>query len=609
MSKKVLIVVGIVLLGLIVCYLVMTNKDENIVFNAENIQYDNQVIQDVYTDKAKYNPNEIVNVTIELSNDTDTELKGELFLHGKHINDTVNSVKSELVELAVNEREKIVLTLELPDEDFKGYMVEVYFMDGNAIMDYGTTAVDVSTDWTKFPRYGYVSVFDSIPEDAIKSNIDSLNKYHINGLQFYDWQYKHQQPVSLDSNGDVTDEWIEIANRPVSKDIVDGYIASAHQYDMAAMNYNLIFGAWKDYEEDGVLPEWGVYKNPNGERQDHHPLPSDWASDKIYLFDPNNPEWQQYIINKEKEVFHYIGFDGWHIDQLGDRGTLFDYNGERVNLGEGYASLIAKANEEMDEKLVFNAVNGYGQGLIAINKDIDFLYTEVWDTDSYGKLKNYIDEGYRYTEDQINMVLAAYMNYGVPSGEFNTSGVLLTDAVIFASGGSHIELGDSGMLSNEYFPNDKLKVSPELERQLREYYDFLTAYENMLRDEPHEIRRKVLSEDIKLSKRPQPNSVWYFAKDVRDYEVLHLINFSDIQSMNWRDDGGTQVKPTEQKEVSIKYYTDEAIKKVLIATPDLYEGITIPLEYTQGEDENGNFIELVVPDLMYWDMIMLQKES
>ena len=66
---------------------------------------------------------------------------------------------------------------------------------------------------------------------------------------------------------------------------------------------------------------------------------------------------------------------------------------------------------------------------------------------------------------------------------FNTPAVLLADATIFASGASHIELGDgSRMLSSEYFPADtKFAVSPELSMQLRHYYDFLTAYENVLR--------------------------------------------------------------------------------------------------------------------------------
>jgi dextranase len=53
-------------------------------------------------------------------------------------------------------------------------------------------------------------------------------------------------------------------------------------------------------------------------------------------------------------------------------------------------------------------------------------------------------------------VFAAYLNYNKAdnggSGDkmMNTPGVLLTDAVMFALGGSHLELGDH-MLSREYF--------------------------------------------------------------------------------------------------------------------------------------------------------------
>ncbi|MDK2814391.1 MAG: dextranase [Thermoanaerobacter sp.] len=35
--------------------------------------------------------------------------------------------------------------------------------------------------------------------------------------------------------------------------------------------------------------------------------------------------------------------------------------------------------------------------------------------------------------------------------------VRLTDATIFAAGGDHIKLGDTGMLSKEYFPSANLK--------------------------------------------------------------------------------------------------------------------------------------------------------
>lgn len=102
-----------------------------------------------------------------------------------------------------------------------------------------------------------------------------------------------------------------------------GYIDLVHARNMKAMNYNLIFGAYEDAEKDGVKREWGLFKDPSATNQDKHPLPEGWASD-IMLYDPSNTEWQNYLISKEAEVFEHLPFDGWHVDQLGDRGGLWN---------------------------------------------------------------------------------------------------------------------------------------------------------------------------------------------------------------------------------------------------------------------------------------------
>ena len=77
----------------------------------------------------------------------------------------------------------------------------------------------------------------------------------------------------------------------------------------------------------------------------------------------------------------------------------------------------------------------------------------------------------------MKTVFAAYMNYdkaGSSTGEFNTPGVLLTDAVIFALGGSHLELGDH-MLCREYFPSTALQMNDVLKTAMIRYYDFMPA--------------------------------------------------------------------------------------------------------------------------------------
>ena len=88
-------------------------------------------------------------------------------------------------------------------------------------------------------------------QEEMTKVVNRLNRFHINGIQFYDWQYKHHEPVKMDGNKPAA-EWPDIANRQVAYDTVKGYIDLAHGRNMKAMNYNLLFGAYEGAEADGV---------------------------------------------------------------------------------------------------------------------------------------------------------------------------------------------------------------------------------------------------------------------------------------------------------------------------------------------------------------------
>lgn len=576
---------------------------------SEQILYKDRLIKDVFTDKARYLPGSSSEVTINLENTANLELKGVLYLILKHLDQTVAKQKTENVILKPGEKREQVIRLKLPDRDFQGYMLEVWLKEGENYLDAGFTAIDVSSRWTKFPRYGYIAGYSRQDGDKAEEIIKELNKYHINGLQFYDWQYKHHDPVAgtVDS---IDESWNEIANRKVYAKTVTAYIDAAHSRSMAAMNYNLLFGAWKGYENDGVKREWGLFKDVKHEQQDFHPLPSGWASDRIYLFNPQNAGWQQYIMNREKEVFRAFEFDGWHIDQLGSRDQLYDYSGTPVELTAGYSSLIQRAGKELPGKtLVFNAVNQYGQLPVASDGVVSFLYAEIWNTSTYSNLKMAIDEGYRYTDGKMNTVLAAYMNYRKKSGEFNEHSVRLADAVIFACGGSHMELGDKGMLSSEYFPSAKLVMSDSLKESMRRYYDFLSAYENFLRDGVSDIKRNVEIREFQAGSGILPGTVWHMSKAKDNYEILHLINFLVNNTNQWRDDLGTMEKPSVKTDFTLKYYSEDDFKKILLLSPDSDMLMPKALEFRKGSDRQGSFVELTVPKLEYWDMIVFEKEE
>lgn len=554
------------------------------------------VLRSLTTDKAAYKPGESVIFTIQQN---ESASKAELIVQYRHLGENIGSYK------LTTDGEQTTWSWNPPKDDFRGYMVEVFVSQDNRITDQMNIAVDVSSEWSKFPRYGYLADFPAMSEGSMEAVVERLNRFHINGIQFYDWQYKHHDPIKL-VHGQAAEEWEDIAGRQVAYDTVKGYIDLAHSRNMKAMNYNLIFGAYEDASEDGVMQEWGLYKDRDLTEQDKHPLPG-WISD-IMMYDPSNSGWQNYLIEKEKETFRHLPFDGWHVDQLGNRGTLFNAQGHTVNLPQAYVSFLKAAKKELDVDYVMNAVDQYGQGLLAALAPLDFLYTEVWSYPEYGDLKQVIDENNRSGRNKLNTVLAAYMNYEHSRsglGVFNTPGVLLTDAVIFASGGAHLELGEN-MLSNEYFPNKNLSVLPELEKQLIHYYDFLTAYQNILRDGLEASDLQVTSSDtsVEISPQAEQGKVWSFAKHKDKSEIIHFINFTGATTMEWKDNQAKQQEPAELEQVGVVFPTERKVSKIWFASPDYYQGSSIQLEF---EQKNGQ-VSLQLPQLKYWDVLTVYYE-
>lgn len=542
----------------------------------------------VTTDKARYQPGS------EVVFSTD-KLPQEVTIRYKHLNETLKE------EPLTSE----TWTWTPPTDDFKGYMVELYLVKEDEEEVVGSVAVDVSSDWTRFPRYGFLSEFGVLTESEISSVLHNLKDYHINGLQYYDWHNKHHFPLKMEGTAPAA-EWVDVIGRPILFETVQAYISSAHELNMASMQYNLLYGAWEDYAADGVSEEWLIYSDANHQQVNRHDLPDDWQSD-ILVTNPANEAWQSYIFDKTGLVYDHLDFDGWHLDQLGNRGNVYDYFGNAVVLSETYAPFLDNLHEQFaDKKMVLNAVNQYGQPEI-LSTAVDFAYTEVWDpNNSYKALADIILDNNDWSNGELNTVLAAYMNYDLANspGSFNAPAVLLTDAVIFAFGGAHLELGEH-MLAKEYFPNNNLKMRDELKVALREYYDFLVAYQNLLRDGGEFIYPELQSGDGKITMNawpPQMGRVAVVGKEFDDRQVMHLLNFSSANSLNWRDNNGTQAYPAGVNNFRVNFTSNKPVQKIWWASPDANEGVARELDFVQ----NGNQISLTVPGLIFWDMLVVE---
>ncbi len=543
------------------------------------------------TGKARYNPGEVVHFTVN------KDLPSTAKIRYRHLNEVIKeeNFSGKSWQWTV------------PGNDFTGYMVDIYETVAGKEVVLGSIGVDVSSEWSRFPRYGFLSKYSQMSNSAVDAVVKNLNRDHINGIQFYDCEYKHHLPLAgTTANPDTV--WTDIAGRDIYMSTLKKYLHAVHSYNMTAMFYNLAYGALSDARADGVSDQWYLYTDRSHGTKDKFALPNPPFKSNIWLLDPSNTGWQQYIANKTRDFFKVFDFDGYHIDQLGNRDkNLYTYNGASVNLPTTFEPFIEAMHADMPGKrLVMNAVNQYGQRGIA-NSPVDFLYTEVWTpNNTYADLASIIRNNLSWSNGKKNSVLAAYMDSNLTSskGFFNTPGVLLTDAVIFAFGGSHIELGEH-MLSQPYFPNDNLQMKGDLRDALVKYYDFLVAYENLLRDGGVFNNPDVSSLDNNLRLNnwpPRIGSVAVIGKETENRQVIQLLNFSDATSLNWRDASGTQPYPGVIKNWRLQIGTTKAVKEVWYASPDYRYGSSVSLPFTQ----SGATLTLTLPEMQYWGMIVLE---
>ena len=569
------------------------------------------LITDVLMDKARYLPGEMPVLTVMLYGEKDTQT--ELTVRVTHLTQTICE-ETRAVMLKAGESVQEIFTLKLPETDFTAYAVEIYAAEGGETVDTAMTAAEVASNWSRFPRYGYLTNYTAQTDEELDTVIGRLNRFHITGLFFYDVLDRHDQPLAgTPENPDA--EWQTLARQNASFDTVKGLIDRGHALGMNSYLYNLLFGAYQDYVEQGIDPAWGLYKkNENGVlTQDYHgELPGFWETQRIYLFNPANKNWQDYYLKAMKDALEVFGYDGIQADSLGSRGTVYDTDGNEINLAESYVPLLNRLHDELGTKVIFNPVSAYGMPEMLSRTEYDICYEEFWphDGEEYRNLRDTVF----WLKNQMGgtdkgLVIAAYMDRDNNSGSFNLPGILLTDAVLMASGAAHLELGDTGMLRSEYYPGGTLAVSGELNTALQQYYSFFVAYENLLRDNAFTLSDKKTRIGLKRTPAdPESDSVWCINRESTEGEMLlNFINLKGVTDLRWADADGTQAMPEKQKGMLVKQYVTEKPAHVYLASPDKNAGVMEEIPFVTGCDINGSYVSFVLPELDFWDFVYLAK--
>jgi hypothetical protein len=364
-------------------------------------------VGDAWTDKARYSPGQPVTVTAEVTG------SGPVNFSLVHLGSVVRTGTVQATSAGT-----VTWDVTPPTTDFTGYMVHA---DAGGTST--QTAVDVSSNWTKFPRMGYLDEYSAGMTATERQKLvkDLSDKYHLNALQFYDWMWRHETPIKRNSNGDLADTWTAWNGDVIAPATVAGLVDASHNTNIAALPYSMSYAALEGYETHGVSADWRLKYRSDDTDWKFMMLPGR-PDTTLSIMDPTNPNWRQHITDEYKDQIDTLGFDGTHLDQLGNWGNgasdggMKDVSGNPVDIPIGFKDLIADTKTKTGKPVGFNAVDGFAGSTLA-SSGSDYLYTELWENhETYAQVQSYLADQ-RTASGGKAAVTAAYLNYRSNTGD------------------------------------------------------------------------------------------------------------------------------------------------------------------------------------------------
>lgn len=555
-------------------------------------------IADVAPDRATYRPGEQANITVTLSNQTDSDVRGRLRLTLNHLTQIVEQLEQS-VELAAGAIVRITFTLTPPKIPFRGYGLDVMLVNAaEQLLADGSGALDVLERWSQAPRYGFLSDFAPGTED-VEARCDSLCRSHLNVVQFYDWMWRHYCLLPP------SEEFTDALGRRQSLATVRAARACVQARGAAVLAYGAVYGAEPEFADEHL--DLGLYDDA-GQRISLVNL--------FYIMNiaPSSP-WVPLIVAEFAGAVREMGFDGIHLDQYGFPRTARTATGELVDLAEHFPPLIDAARtavmaERADAGVIFNAVENWPIATVASTTQ-DAVYIEVWPPDvSYNDLHRLVHEGKRLSGGK-QVILAAYLS-PFASADMTTlpqaeAAALFATAVIAASGGSHLLLGErDGILCDPYYPK-YATLRPTFAKQLHAYYDFLVRYEEWLvgpdvRDWSQDEIEIVGPDGRPSHEIATAGSIWSITTQKPGYRLVHLINLAQQHDIAWNA-LRTPAEPLENVMLSLQGVPE--IRQVLLLSPHVQHGQPVPIPASYVDHR----LKIEVPLLRVWTIVVCVLQS
>lgn len=495
---------------------VTVNKgDETSMTPADSIVKSGVSVTAMNTDKSIYKPGSNVKLNMHLRNTNNYSFGGKYKVTISNPLASSNSgygfytvVKTGDYSMNSKGSLDVDATWAANKEDYRGYVATIELYDaGNRIVARKTTGIDVSSDWTKFPRYASLTNFSDNSQtsaDNVTANVSTLNKYHINAAMYYDAYYRPQNPFpSTKFKTWVGDE--------INTDLIKKSINLQHQYGQSALLYNMINATTGNSSDsdtnmsdtdlfgtktkaDGtsmVNSRMGIFRTSDrvntsdqgdgkantydlkGDQQTFNMLGSfndrDDVDHKVQsYYNPFSKDWQKYIGNIMNSALNKLGFDGWQGDTIGDQEKVVSYenrgtNKDSFNVSTGYGTFAnaMKDGALKGKKFGINTVGGQGQKSMDSSK-ADFQYSEMWPWDwddntatgninsahdTYAALARVVDNTMQ--ADKQSLIVPAYMyRQWSKSGDSTISKTFNDNSILLKDASIFAAGGDSMEMSD-----------------------------------------------------------------------------------------------------------------------------------------------------------------
>lgn len=537
----------------------------------------------VVPDKAFFRPGEAATFSVTAS-------------AGEHVEGTVTHLTATVAMLEADVVDgRATLTWQPPSDAPRGYglTVSVRDADHNTLAQ-ASTAFDVLEHWLQAPRYGFLSDFEPGRDNAAET-MAWVARYHVNGLQFYDWQYRHETLMPPQ------DLYTDLLGKQMSLPVIRDLVHAAHAHNIAAMPYTAIYGASPAFYEQHR--DWALFQAND--------VPFDFADRYLYIMDPSpGSPWAEHLLGEFASVLDQTEFDGVHLDQYGAPKSGRNHAGEYVDLAEAFpafideAAQIVRAKRGSNGAMIFNAVGNWPVETVAPANQ-DAVYIEVW-----APYRDFLDlHRIVANAEQLGggkpVIIAAYIH---PN---NTHNVRLANAMINASGAYHLELGEPhAMLADPYFPKYGA-MDGTMQAIMQRTYDFLVRYEEVLSvgtiDATPTRAAALTIEGVDTQGLRARDRVVVIVRQGPLRETFNLVNFLGVRHSRWEeplfDDGG----PEPQRDLPVRLRVERPVAQVWLASPDTAAQMEPQrVDFSVSADDAGTVIAFSVPHLDYWTMIVVE---